>query len=377
VCLGGPAMTRFVLTWPSDRGPPRKGPMTSLHTDDSAPVTQLMKRWILPSDATDATKLVLEETPVPAPGPGEVRIRVRAISMNYRDQLILKGPFGRLPERDLVPLSDVAGEIDAVGPLVEGWRVGDRVTNLHVLEWSDGLPPAAMGLGLGALHEDGVLAEYVVLPARRVMRAAANLDHAEAATLPVAALTAWNALFGDHPVTADSTVLIIGSGGVALSALQFARTTGARVYAAVRDNAAGEALVRLGATGYVNTVTTPDWGQAVFALSGGVDKVVDSVGVSILSEALAALAPGGEVATLGLFDTAGGPLDGYALLGKQARIRGVAVGSEAMHRDLVRYVESHDIHPVIDRRIDFLDAPSAYTAQTSPGLFGKIVIEFR
>ncbi|WP_443049172.1 zinc-binding dehydrogenase [Streptomyces sp. NBC_00316] len=109
---------------------------------------------------------------------------------------------------------------------------------------------------------------------------------------------------------------------------------------------------------------------------GGVAKVVDSVGVSILSHALAALAPGGEVATLGLFDAAGGPLDGYALLGKQARIRGVAVGSEAMHRDLVSYVESHGIHPVIDRRIDFLDAPAAYTAQTSRGLFGKIVIEF-
>ncbi|WP_234329531.1 MULTISPECIES: zinc-dependent alcohol dehydrogenase family protein [unclassified Streptomyces] len=349
--------------------------MTSLHTNASTPPTQLMKRWILPADATDAAKLVLDETPVPVPGPGEVRIRVRAVSMNYRDQLILKGPFGRLPARDLVPLSDVAGEIDAVGPQVRGWSVGDRVTNLHVLDWSDGRPPAAMGLGLGALHEDGVLAEYVVLPGRRVMRAPANLDLPEAATLPVAALTAWNALYGDHPITADSTVLIIGSGGVALWALQFARAVGARVYATVRNNAAGDALVRLGAAGYVNSMTGHDWGDAIFALSGGVDKVVDSVGVSILSQALAALAPGGEIATLGLFDATGGPLDGYALLGKQARIRGVAVGSEAMHRDLVRHVETHDIHPVIDRRIDFLDAPAAYAAQSAGGLFGKVVIE--
>ncbi|TWD13025.1 NADPH:quinone reductase-like Zn-dependent oxidoreductase [Streptomyces sp. T12] len=349
--------------------------MTSLHTSDSTASTPLMNRWILPADATDAADLVLDETPVPVPGPGEVRVRVRAISMNYRDQLVLKGPFGRLPGRDLIPLSDVAGEIDAVGPRVTGWSVGDRVTDLHVLDWSDGRPPAAMGLGLGALHENGVLAEYVVLPARRVMRAPANLDHSEAATLPVAALTAWNALFGDHPITADSTVLIIGSGGVALASLQFARAAGAQVYARVRNKAAGEALVRLGAAGYVDGGTGPNWGDAVFALSGGVDKVVDSVGVSILPQALAALAPGGEVATLGLFDAAGGPLDGYALLGKQARIRGVAVGSEAMHRDLVRYVETHDIHPVIDRRIDFRDAPAAYTAQTSGGLFGKIVIE--
>lgn len=334
-----------------------------------------MKRWMLPADATDAAKLVLDEVPVPEPGPGEVRILVRAISMNYRDQLVLKGPFGRLPGRDLVPLSDVAGEIDAVGPQVESWSVGDRVTNLHVLGWTDGRPPAAMGLGLGALDEDGVLAEYVVLPADRVMRAPANLDHAGAATLPVAALTAWNAVFGDHPLSTGSTVLVIGSGGVSLSALQLARAAGARIYATVRDDAKGDALVRLGAEGYVNSLAVPDWGRAVFALSGGVDKVVDSVGASILPQALAALAPGGEVATLGLFEMSGEPLDGYALLGKQARVRGVAVGSKAMHRDLVSYVETHDIHPVIDCRIDFLDSPAAYAAQTSAGLFGKVVIE--
>ncbi|MEV7323112.1 NAD(P)-dependent alcohol dehydrogenase [Streptomyces sp. NPDC093970] len=346
------------------------------HTDADVPAQRLMRRWVLPAGAADAAELVLDEAPVPVPGPGEVRIRARAISVNYRDQLILKGPFGRLPQQDLVPLSDIAGEIDAVGPGAEGWSVGDRVTDLHVLDWSDGRPPAAMGLGLGALHEDGVLAEYVVLPAERLMRAPANLDHAEAATLPVAALTAWNALFGDHAITADSSVLIIGSGGVALFALQLARAAGARVHAVVRDASAGEALVGLGAAGYVDSGVTPDWGQAVFELSGGVDKVVDSVGVSILDQALAALAPGGEVATLGLFDAAGGPLDGYALLGKQARIRGVAVGSQAMHRDLVRYVEAHDIHPVIHRRIPFGDAPAAYAAQTSGGLLGKIVIEF-
>ncbi|MEV7030102.1 NAD(P)-dependent alcohol dehydrogenase [Streptomyces sp. NPDC093272] len=352
--------------------------MTALHSNDSfsgSPAPQSMKRWVLPADVTDAAGLFMEEVPVPVPGPGEVRIRVRAISTNYRDHLILKGPFGRLPQRDLVPLSDVAGEIDAVGSQVEGWRTGDRVTNLHVLDWADGRPPAVMGLGLGALHEDGVLAEYVVLPAGRVMRAPARLDHVEAATLPVAALTAWNALFGDHPVTADSTVVIIGSGGVALFALQLARAAGARVYAVVRRAAAGDALVRLGAAGYVNSLTTPDWGQEVFARSGGVDKVVDSVGVSLLPQALAALAPGGEIATLGLFDVVGAPVDGYALLGKQARIRGVAVGSAAMHRDLVRYVETHGIRPVIDRRFGFLDAPAAYKAQGAGGLFGKVVIE--
>lgn len=330
-----------------------------------------MKRWILPADATDTTKLVLNEAPVPVPGPGEVRIRVRAISMNYRDQLVVKDPFWRLPGRDLVPLSDVAGEVDAAGPRAGQWQVGDRVTNLHVLGWDDGRPPAAMGLGLGALDEDGVLAEYVVLPAERVMRAPANLGHSESATLPVAAVSAWNAVFGDQPVTADSVVLIIGSGGVSLAALQLARAAGARVYASVRDDAKGDALVRLGAEGYVNSRAEPEWGQAVFALSGGVDKVVDSVGVGILPQALAALAPGGEVATLGLFE-ASGPLDAYALLGNQARVRGVGVGSRAMHRDLVGFVEAHDIHPVIDRRIDFLDAPAAYAAT---GLFGKVVIE--
>jgi len=334
-----------------------------------------MKRWILPADATDAGELVLQEAAKPVPGPGEVRIRVRAISLNYRDQLVLKGPFGRLPGRDLVPLSDVAGEIDAVGPHVEQWAVGERVTDLHVLDWPGGRPPAAMGLGLGALDEDGVLAEYVVLPAERVVKAPAHLGFAESATLPVAALTAWNALFGDHPVTAGSRVLVIGRGGVSLFALQLARAVGARVHAAVRDDEGGERLLALGADAYVNSLTTANWGQRVFELSGGVDKVVDTVGAAILPHALAALAPGGEIASLGLFDVAGPPLDSYALLAKQAVIRGVAVGSTAMHHDLVTFTQTHQLQPVISHRIGFDHAPDAYHVQASPKVFGKVVIE--
>ena len=336
-----------------------------------------MKRWTMKAGVTDVDGLVQEEVPQPEPGPGEVRVRVRAVSVNYRDQLILmEGPFGRLPEKDLVPLSDVAGEIDALGEGVEGWSVGDRVTNLHFDAWEDGPSPAGgTGLGLGALDEDGVLAEYIVLPAHRVTRAARNLDFAEAATLPVAGVTAWNAVAADHPVEAGQKVMIIGSGGVSLFALQLSRAMGAEVFAVVRRGEQGERLKEIGVSAFVNSTETPEWGGAVFEVSGGVQKAVDTVGAGTLNRSIGALGTSGEVTFVGLFEMEGDPVDVMSLMGKTASLRGIAVGSHRMHRDLVEAVERHDIHPVIDGRYAFADAKEALRAQVSPGVFGKTVIE--
>lgn len=335
-----------------------------------------MKRWMMKADAGDVGGLELEEVPVPEPGPGQVRIRVRAVSINYRDQLILKGPFARIPGQELVPLSDVAGEIDALGAGVEQWAVGDRVTNLHFLGWDDGPAPAGgLGFGLGSLDEDGVLAEYVVLPAERVTRAPHNLDFAEAATLPVAGVTAWNAIAADHPVTAGQKVMIIGSGGVSLFSLQLAQAEGAEVFAVVRQDAKGERLKDMGVTAFVNSTTTQQWGEAIAEASGGADKVVDTVGAGTLNQSLAALGSGGEVAFVGLFEMTGDPVEVMALIGKSGSLRGIAVGSARMHRDLVEAVERHDIHPVIDRRFAFADAKDAFRAQVSRDVFGKVVIE--
>ena len=336
-----------------------------------------MKRWTMKAGVTDVDGLVQEEVPQPEPGPGEVRVRVRAVSVNYRDQLILmEGPFGRLPEKDLVPLSDVAGEIDALGEGVEGWSVGDRVTNLHFDAWEDGPSPAGgTGLGLGALDEDGVLAEYIVLPAHRVTRAARNLDFAEAATLPVAGVTAWNAVAADHPVEAGQKVMIIGSGGVSLFSLQLSRAMGAEVFAVVRRGEQGERLKEMGVSAFVNSTETPEWGGAVFEVSGGVQKAVDTVGAGTLNRSIGALGTSGEVTFVGLFEMEGDPVDVMSLMGKTASLRGIAVGSHRMHRDLVEAVERHDIHPVIDGRYAFADAKEALRAQVSPGVFGKTVIE--
>ena len=335
-----------------------------------------MKRWRLPAGVSVASGLVQDEVATPEPGAGQVRIEVRALSINARDLMVVgEGPFGRTPDRDLVPLSDVAGRIDAIGPDVDEFAVGDMVTNLHFLGWDDGPPPMGLGLGLGALEEDGVYAEYVVLPQTRVTRAPANLSPLEAACIPVAGVTAWNAVFGDHPLRSGGSMVTIGSGGVALFALQLASFIDAEVYAAVREDGAGRRLVDLGAKVFLNTSNVKEWGADVFKRSGGVSKFVNSIGTSMFDNGMAALGNGGEMAVLGLFDTETQAFDAQALIAKQAVIRGVSVGSNGMHRELVAFIEKHDLHPMIYRRFRFEDAVAAFGAQQDRGIFGKVVIE--
>lgn len=335
-----------------------------------------MRRWILKAGATDLGGLFLEDVLMPEPGPGEVRIRVHAVSLNYRDQLTLKDlNYWRFPNRDLVPVSDGAGEIDAIGSGVDTWAVGDRVTGLYFRDWIQGPPHANMGQGLGSLDEDGMLSEYVVLPAKRVARAPASLDYAEAATLPCAALTAWNAIHGDHPVGSDSKVLVLGSGGVSLFAMLFARAAGAQVIATSSQDAKLKRWMDLGASDGINYRDIPDWGKEVFERTGGVDKVVDAVGTGTLNQSLAALSYGGEVALIGLMTFDDGPLEFGSLMSKGATVRGIAVGNAEMYKAMLQAIDTHKVRPLIDRRFRFEDARDAYRAQSSPELFGKIIIE--
>lgn len=334
-----------------------------------------MRRWILKAGATNLDGLVLEDAPMPEPGEGEVRIRIHAVSLNYRDQLVLGGGFARLPDRNLVPVSDGAGEIDAVGSSVETWVLGDRVTNLFFQGWHDGPPKANLGFGLGGLDEDGMLSEYVVLPADRITRAPVSLDDAETATLPCAAVTAWNALYGDHPIGPDSKVLVLGSGGVSLFAMLFARAAGAQVFATSSQDAKLKRLMDFGASDGINYRDIPDWGKAVFERTGGVNKVINTVGTATLNQSLEAVAYGGEVALIGLmaFDDSSSGFG--SLMGKSATVRGVAVGSSQMYEALAQAIDTHKVHPPIDSRFCFEDVKDAYRAQSSPELFGKIVIE--
>lgn len=332
-----------------------------------------MQQWKITADATDSSGLRHEEALVPDPSPGQVRVRVEALALNARDVMILAGPFGRLPGVDIVPMSDVAGVIDALGAGVTGWSLGDRVTRVHAPEWSDGAP-VPFGIGPGSLTDPGAAAEFVVLDASTIVAAPANLDAAEASTLQVAGVTAWNALFGGTPVTAGDRVLVLGSGGVALFALQLARAVGAEVYVGVQRNEDDPRWAELGAAAVLLT-TRPGWGARIAERSGGITKVVNTVGAGILDETLAALRGGGEVAVVGLYDPSPPLLDPVALMGKQLTVRGVAVGSGRMHRDLTAFVAEHDIHPILDRRYPFARLGDAFSEFGSRPVFGKVVID--
>lgn len=332
-----------------------------------------MRTWILPAGVTSADGLLLVEASLPDPAPGQVRLRARVLSLNARDRMVLAGPFGRLPDRDLVPLSDVAGEIDALGAGVEGWSVGDRAMTAHVPSWPDGKPPV-FGPGRGSLDDPGVAAEYLLVDAGCLVRTPDGLDDREAATLQVAGVTAWNSLFGAHEVQAGQKVLVLGSGGVALAAAQISAAAGAEVHAAVRGATDDPRWTALGVVGVIST-DTPGWGRRFAESSGGADKIVNSVGPGLLPECLEAVAAGGEIAVPGLLAMQSPPLDALALIGKQVSIRGVAVGSVAMHHELAAFVAEHELHPVIDARLPFDRLPEAYAALDREGLFGKVVVD--
>ena len=340
-----------------------------------------MRRWIIKAGSTDLGGLIADSVPIPEPKAGEVRIRIRAASLNARDQFILTGKYGQTASQDLVPLSDAAGEIDAVGPEVNQWRIGDRVTGLYFGGWTDGVPVPGMGFGLGSNGQPGgMLADYVVLPADRVAPAASSLSYVEASTLPCAALTAWTALNGDRPykdrVAEGDKVLVLGTGGVSLFALLLARAVGAQIFATTSDDAKVEALKKLGASDVINYKEIENWGEVAFKKTGGFKRVVNAAGGSAIDQSMAAVSYGGEIAFMGLFDQAEKAPQLMNLMQKAATLRGVAVGSAAAYNDLVAAVDAMSIKPPIHRVFGFEEAKEAYKMAAGPGVFGKIVIDF-
>ncbi|MBL7255848.1 zinc-dependent alcohol dehydrogenase family protein [Paractinoplanes lichenicola] len=334
-----------------------------------------MRKWVLQPGVLglDALSLI-DDADVPEPGPGQVRVAVRAASVNYRDQIIINGEYGQTIATPTIPLSDASGVIDAVGPDVYGWKLGDRVISVYFDGWVDGPPTGGMGFGLGAPGEDGVLAEYIVLDADRVAAMPASLDFAQAATLTCAGLTAWTALFEEHPVTADQTVLTLGTGGVAIFAVQLARAMGAKVLATTSREEKVDRLTELGAAQVFNYRTDPAWGQSV-AAAGGADKVVNAAGGGALAQSVFAVNPGGEIAVMGLFSGGDEPPALPVLMAKGASIRGTAVGGSAALNRLGAFIDAHGIKPVVQHTYAFTDARAAYAAQAGRDVFGKIVIE--
>lgn len=332
-----------------------------------------MRRWVLKHGVMGIDGLVQETVALPEPKQGEVRVRVRAVSLNRRDLMVMAGVFGRNPDRDVIPLSDGAGEIDAVGPGVTSWKVGDRVTALFFANWISGPANPNIGAGLGGI-EDGMLADYVVLPADRVAAMPQNYDFEEGATLPCAGVTAWHAVRCGHPIDASSKVLVMGTGGVSLFALLFARAAGAEVIATSGQEAKAADIKKLGASHVINYRETPDWGAAVLQLTGGVNKVVEVGGMATVSQSLMAVGFGGEIALVGMLAGPGDSFDAFMLLGKGASLRGVAVGSLEMYLAMKEAIEANDIRPPIWRRFGVDEIKAAFAALDAPDMFGKIVI---
>ena len=319
--------------------------------------------------------LRLTQRPVPAPRRGEILVRIRAASLNYRDLAILEQKY--LPSLPLpyVPASDCCGEVAAVGEAVSRFKVGERVMPLYTQGWYDGKPTLEMRTRrtLGAPLA-GVLAEYVAVPAEDAVSVPASLSDAEAATLPIAALTAWTTL-QEGGIKPGDSVLVQGTGGVALFALQFARLAGAHV---IILSSSDEKLARaqaLGAHTGINYRSTPKWEDSVKAATDGrgVDIVVETAGAS-LAQSLACTAFGGFVGVVGFVAGYTAEIPLRALIGPLVRVQGIAVGSRTRFEAMNRAIERHALKPVIDSHFSLGDAAAAFSHLRDGRHFGKIVI---
>jgi NADPH:quinone reductase-like Zn-dependent oxidoreductase len=322
----------------------------------------------------DSWRLV--ERPAPQPGFAQVLVRVKAVSLNYRDVVIANGqyPFSK-PTAEMIPVSDGAGEIIAVGPGVHRWQAGDRVAGIFAQSWQGGVQPDdAWATCLGGAV-DGMLAEQVVLDAAGLVRVPDHLSWEEAATLPCAGVTAWNALNGLAALKAGETVLALGTGGVSMFAVQLAAAAGARVIVTSSSDAKLARATALGAHEAINYRTTPEWQDEVRRLTEGrgVDRVIEVGGAGTISRSVASVRPGGVVALMGLLaeDT---PFDPATILLAGAIVRGIMVGSREMFEDMNRAISLHRIKPVIDRIYPFADAKTALADLVEGRHVGKLVI---
>jgi NADPH:quinone reductase-like Zn-dependent oxidoreductase len=306
----------------------------------------------------------------------QVRVRVRAASLNHRDLLIIRGHHSVQSRLPLVPLSDCAGEVVEVGSDVRRFKIGDRVSAAPLPDWLAGpFRSATLATALGGAV-DGVLAEYLNCDQRAVIALPDGLSFEEAATLPHAALTAWNALFEQGDLKAGQTVLVQGSGGVSTFALQFAVASGARVIATSGSDLKLERLRELGATHVVNYRREVDWSRAVLEVTNGagVDHVIEIGGAGTLDQSIKATAVGGCISVIGVLTGASGTFDTLQILKKTLRLQGIVLGSVEMFERMVGTIENLEIIPVIDRTFDMQDIIAALKYFESGQHVGKVVV---
>jgi NADPH:quinone reductase-like Zn-dependent oxidoreductase len=309
-------------------------------------------------------------------GRGEVRVAVHAMSLNYRDLLVARGEYDPRQPLPLIPLSDGAGEVIEVGPDTRRVQVGDRVAGAFAQSWISGPPTRrALASTLGA-PLDGMLAERVVLPEAGVVKIPQSLSYVEAATLPCAAVTAWSALVTQGAIHEGTTVLVQGTGGVSVFALQLARAVGARAIVTSSSDAKLERCRALGAAHTINYRTTPEWGRVARELAGpeGVDHVLDVGGAQTLHESLRAVRPGGTISLIGNLSGNVTELSVTRVLMSNIRLQGIFVGHRNSFEALCEAVARHGIRPVIDRVFDFGEAREAFEYLTTQAHFGKVCI---
>lgn len=323
--------------------------------------------------------LALAERPDPAPGPGQVAVAVRAASLNARDLMMARGLYNPRQKLPLVPCSDGAGEVVAVGPGVQSVQVGDRVAGCFIQGYlSPPVPRDASHLKatLGG-PIDGMLAERVVLREDGVVPVPEHLSDAEAATLPCAALTAWSALVTTGNVRAGDTVVVQGTGGVSIFALQLAKLFGARVIATSSDDGKLDRVKKLGADEVINYKTAPEWSKEVKRLTGGVgaDHIIDIGGSGTLGQSLRAIRAAGTVSAIGVLGGVKTEIEATLLLMRSVRLQGVFVGSRDEFLTMNRAVALHKLRPVVDRTFALSEARQAFEHMAAAKHFGKIVIE--
>jgi NADPH:quinone reductase-like Zn-dependent oxidoreductase len=333
-----------------------------------------LKQWQIPAFGIDSLALIEKESI--APGPGQVQVRVHAISLNYRDLMVVQGRYNPRLVMPRVPCSDGAGEVIAVGPGVTQWKPGDRVAGIFMQNWQDGHPTAAKAKGALGGDIDGMLATEVVLPESGLVRIPDHLTYEEASTLPCAGVTAWNALFSAADTKPGDTVLIQGTGGVSIFALQFAKMAGARVLGTSSSDEKLEHAKSLGLDAGFNYRTNPDWEKWALERTGGegVDLVVEVGGAGTLPRAIKAVRPGGIVAQIGVLSGATEQIDVRPILSRHIQIHGVYVGSRTNFIAMNKAISQSQLKPVIDSVFPFTEAPATLRHMESAAHFGKIVI---
>ena len=320
--------------------------------------------------------LKLVDRPPPVPGDRDVVVRIRAASLNYRDLVVLRGQYDRTPVQGRVPLSDGAGEVVAVGPAVTKFKVGDRVAACFFQGWSAGRFKAEMHRTALGGSIDGALVEQARFPEQGLVHLPGNYSFEEGATLPCAAVTAWQSLIVRGQLVPGETVLLLGTGGVSIFGLQIAKSAGAKVIITSGSDTKLERARKLGADAVINYQTTPDWGKAAANLAGneGVDHVIEVGGAGTFLQSVRACRSGGKIGLIGILSGRGAATEIFPIVTKSATVFGIYVGSREMFEGLNQALAQSGIRPVIDQVFPFASAAEAYEYLAAGSHFGKVVI---